>query len=108
MTDDRLGELTKNIDCAKKLIVIGACYSGEFLDDCSDTNTIVISQTSSDALGYYYSNNGIPFMDLFYEGLKSCGGKVEDAFDYAEDNDPTDDIPQMEDNYTSGDMDIDS
>jgi len=47
-------------------------------------------------------------MDLFYEGLKSCGGKVEDAFDYVEDNDPTDDIPQMEDNYTSGDMDIDS
>lgn len=52
-----LGDILKNAGIKHKVIVLSACYSGGFIDDLKDDNSIVITSASSDRTSFGCSDD---------------------------------------------------
>lgn len=104
--DDEMAELVSTIDARRIVVVAGPCYSGGWVEDLSGRGHIVCTATTEEAVswaGYFLEattgalrGRSDPGFVLDADG-NGCVSILE-AFNYASWSDPTDEIPQYDDN----------
>ncbi len=88
MYSSEFGSSLDDIESDSIFVIIGSCYSGDFIDDCKGANRFIITTTDEDSLAYrWFDGDPIPnvepsFEHFFFERI-SDGYSDSSAFTYA-------------------------
>lgn len=107
LIDGFLNDLLSNIDAQVIMVVSNTCYSGGLHWDLSAPNRIIISSTIEEDYSWYKSQPLEEFTTFFADGIgiyrlgdsnNDGAVSIAEAFNYASEVDPFDEIPQYDDN----------
>jgi Peptidase C13 family len=85
LSAEQLGEMLRDAGIAWRIVVVSACYSGDFVDTLADERSMVIAAASADrkSFGCNDSRNLTYFGEAFYREAMASRGPMQEAFETA-------------------------